>query len=155
MKRCKSSRRQYFLCFPHLPSILVLSLYSLTFFTYVLLFLSLNDVNSKLNSDWLIPIKVHQRLKKNRMECYSIKVCPIFLWRLTLSSLIKNIVQVFFDKGNIDSVNGRTDVKIVLSVQHYEILIIFLSELFLLSARAISNVCYITWMRQDFTRICR
>lgn len=109
----------------------------------VILFWSSNDVNSKLNSDWSIPIKFYQRLKKNGMECYYIKVCPIFLLRLTLSRLIKNIVQVFFDKGNINSVNGRTDVKIVLSVQHYEILIIFLSELFLLSARSISNVCYI------------
>jgi hypothetical protein len=42
---------------------------------HVLLFTKyLNDLDSKNHSDWLVPIKVHQSFKKNRMEFYSIKV---------------------------------------------------------------------------------
>jgi hypothetical protein len=52
-----------------------------------LLFGKQNCIIPKLNSDWLIPIKVHPSFKKNRMRFYFIK----FLWS-------KILIKVFFDR---------------------------------------------------------
>ena len=47
-------------------------------FTMCFLFGKQNCIIPKLNSDWLIPIKVHPSFKKNRMRFYSIKVLQSF-----------------------------------------------------------------------------
>jgi hypothetical protein len=55
-----------------------------------------NCIIPKLNSDWLIPIKVHPSFKKNRMRFYSIKVLQSFfdqsfLWPLSLSKILQKL----------------------------------------------------------------
>ena len=67
---------------------LALSLYLLciTVFNMCFLFGKQNCIIPNLNSDWLIPIKVHPSFKKNRMRFYSIKVLQSFL------------IKVFFDR---------------------------------------------------------
>ena len=57
-----------------------------TVFTMCFLFGKQNCIIPKLNSDWLIPIKVHPSFKKNRMRFYSIKFLQSFL------------IKVFFDR---------------------------------------------------------
>jgi hypothetical protein len=48
------------------------------FYYHVLLFCKHHLIIPKQYSDWLISVKVHQSLKKNRMEFYSIKVGQSF-----------------------------------------------------------------------------
>jgi hypothetical protein len=54
-----------------------------------------NCIIPKLNSDWLIPIKVHPSFKKNRRRFYSIKVLQIFYhsfpWQLSLSKILQKL----------------------------------------------------------------
>ena len=64
--------------------------------------------------DWLIPVKVRQSFKKNRMEFYSIKVRPSslidfdqsFLWLFTLLKFASKKWPNFLVQENFDSVNG-------------------------------------------------
>jgi hypothetical protein len=50
-----------------------------------------NCIIPKLNSDWLIPIKVHPSFKKNRMRFYSIKVLKSFWSKFYLTVVtVKN-----------------------------------------------------------------
>jgi hypothetical protein len=50
-----------------------------------------NCIISKLNSDWLILIKVYPSFKKNRMRFYSIKVLQSFLWPLSQSKILQKL----------------------------------------------------------------
>jgi hypothetical protein len=50
-----------------------------------------NSIIPKLNSDWLIPIKVHPSFKKNRMKFYPIKVLQRFWSKFSLTVVtVKN-----------------------------------------------------------------
>ena len=60
-------------------------------FTMCFLLGKQNCIIPKLNSDWLIPIKVHPSFKKNRMRFYSIKVLQSFLWPLSLSKILQKL----------------------------------------------------------------
>ena len=54
-------------------------------FTMCLLLGKQNCIIPKLNSDWLIPIKVHPNFKKNWMRLYSIKVLQSFWSKFALT----------------------------------------------------------------------
>jgi hypothetical protein len=59
----------------------------------------------------LISVKVHQSLKKNRMEFYSIKVGQSFWSKISLTVVTmkvpsKTLSKYIFDKENFDSDNG-------------------------------------------------
>ena len=70
-----------------------------TVFTMCFLFGKPNCIILKLNSDWLIPIKVHPSLKKNRMRFYSMKVLQIFWSKFSLTVVtIKNPSKTFTKK---------------------------------------------------------
>ena len=60
-------------------------------FTMCFLLGKQNCIIPKLNSDWLIPIKVHPSFKKNRMRFYSIKVLQTFWLKFSLTVVtVKN-----------------------------------------------------------------
>ena len=71
-------------------------------FYHVLFVCKQNCIIPKLNSDWLIPIKVHPSFKKNRMRFYSIKV---FFVRCHCQKSFQNFDQENFDSENFDSDN--------------------------------------------------
>ena len=75
------------------------------YYYHVLLFCKHHLIIPKQYSDWLISIKVHQRLKKNRMEFYSIKVGQSFWSKISLT-VVTIKVSSNFDKENFDSDNG-------------------------------------------------
>ena len=72
--------------FVHINFLLILLIFPFPpFYYHVLLFCKHHLIIPKQYSDWLISIKVHQSLKKNRMEFYSIKVGQSFWSKISLT----------------------------------------------------------------------
>ena len=72
--------------FVHINFLLILLISPFpSFYYHVLLFCKHHLIFPKQYSDWLISIKVHQSLKKNRMEFYSIKVDQSFWSKISLT----------------------------------------------------------------------